>query len=170
MIEIWNSLHAYYTNWFYPEFVSLVVYLANHQIGVYILVAVLIVFTIVRTRIKIPKLQQFLDFICGMITILLMIVAYYIFSPSITRFFNSIDIPAVTQSATTQNNATQNPSSTNRSTKQLYYSVGCYDCYADSCVKNGYSYGGYDANYFSYIKSLCQSCSCNSLRAQSLWR
>lgn len=68
----------------------------------------------------------------------------------------------------TQGITPQAPSS--QSSKQLYYSVSCSTCWNQSCPRNGYSYGGYQEYYYVYYKSLCQACSCNNFRAQSLWR
>lgn len=171
MTVIWNNIHSFYLNWLHPTFASLISTLTKNPIAIYILVAVIIILSIIRARIKILKLQKVFDLVCGIIVILLLIVAFYSFSPAINKFFDSIKVPTTTKSTnSTQNAPAQNSNSSNQTQKQLYYSVGCYDCYKDSCVKNGYSYGGYDESYYNYIRSICQSCSCNSYRAQSLWR
>lgn len=173
MIEVWNTIVSFYSNWLYPTFVSLITFLANNQYAIYALLAVLVILSIVRAKAKIRKLQQVIDFINGIIVILLLIVAYNIFSPAITKFFKSTPTPTPTptnSSTDTQSTPTQNSTPSTQTTKQLYYSVGCYSCWNDGCPNNGYSYGGYDVNYYNYYVALCKSCSCNSFRAQSLWR
>ena len=171
MIEVWNTISSFYANWLHPTFVSFITTLANNQYAIYALLAILVILSIVRAKVKIRRLQQVIDFINGIIVILLLIVVYNIFSPAITKFFKSTPASTPTNSSTSiQSTPTQNSTPSTQTTKQLYYSVGCYSCWNDGCPNNGYSYGGYDVNYYNYIRSLCQSCSCNSFRAQSFWK
>lgn len=169
MKELWNTLNSLYSSVLRPESIYVVNFLANSLPAVIALIAVIVVLSIIRSKIiKNIKWQQFVDFIAGMIAVLLFITAWYSFSPSLNKYFKYVPSSTSIKSTTTTPGTTTQSSTP--SYKQLYYSVGCYDCYADSCVRNGYSYGGYDVNYYNYIRSLCKSCSCSSYRAQSLWR
>lgn len=172
MIEAWKTLNSFYTNWLHPTFDSLISFLAGNQYAIYALIAVVIALSIVRTKVKIPKLLPWIDFVAGMIVLLLLVVIYSIFSPAISKFFKST--PSTTPINSTTTPATTTPGTSTQSStqtqKQLYYSVGCSSCWNEACQKNGYSYGGYDATSYNYYVTLCKSCSCNSYRAQSLWR
>lgn len=169
MKELWNTISTFYSSVLRPEAIYVVNYLANSLPAVVILIAVIIVLSVIRSKvIKNIKWQQFVDFICGMIAVLLLITVWYSFSPSLNKYLKFFPSSTSIKSTTTTPGTTTQPST--QAQKQLYYSVGCYDCYADSCVRNGYSYGGYDVNYYNYIRNLCRSCSCSSYRAQSLWR
>lgn len=169
MKEIWTLFSEFYSNVLRPDFIYYLNYTANHWLAVVIVIAIIIILSIVRSKvIKQNGWQQFVDFICGMLAVFLMIVAWYSFSPLINTHWNFFPSSTPIKSTTTTSSTTTQPSTS--TLKQLYYSVGCYDCYADSCVRNGYSYGGYDVNYYNYIRNMCRSCSCSSYRAQSLWR
>ena len=171
MIEVWNTIVSFYSNWLYPTFVSLITILTNNQYAIYALLVILVILSIIKAKIKIRRLQQVIVFINGIIVILLLIVTYNIFSPAISKFFKSTPASTPTNSSTeTQSTPSQNSTPSTQTPKQLYYSVGCYSCWNESCPSNGYSYGGYDVNYYNYYVALCKSCSCNSFRAQSLWR
>ena len=175
MIDAWNSLYSFYTNSILPSYNSLMNSLIHNQYLIYILIAVIVGLSIYRKITKNLKLIQWLDFVVGMIVVLLLLAGYHLVSPKISSWFDSLpkSSSSSTKSTTGTNSTTTNSSSSNSSRttqKQLYYSVGCYDCYADSCVRNGYSYGGYDVNYYNYIRGICQNCRCSSYRAQSLWR
>lgn len=177
MKTIWDSLNKFYSDWLHPTFDSLMVFLTNNQYAIYILLGVVIVLAIVRRKIKIPVLSRVINFINTVIIILLIIVAYNVFSPALSKFFktdtstNSSTTTKTKPKATTgtESTPTQTTPST-QTTKQLYYGGGCSGCYADACPSNGYSYGGYDVNMYNYYKSLCQACQCTSSRWQSLWR
>ncbi len=173
MKELWSAVSNFYSSVLRPEAIYVVNYLANSLSAVVVLIAIIVVLSIVRAKfLKNNKWRQLVDFVAGMIAVLLLIVAWYSFSPQINKFFkyppSSSPIKSTTTPGSSTSGTTTQPSTSTY--KQLYYSVGCYDCYADSCVRNGYSYGGYDVNYYNYIRNLCRSCSCSSYRAQSFWR
>ena len=172
MKELWSLLSQFYSNVLRPDFIYYLNYTENHWFAVVMIIVVIIALSTVRTKlIKNNKWQQFIDFVCGMLAVFLMLVAWYSFSPSLNKYLKFFPASTSIKSTTTPGSSTTNTTtpSTNNS-KQLYYSVGCYDCYADSCARNGYSYGGYDVNWYNYIRTQCRSCSCSSYRAQSLWR
>lgn len=170
MNEIFKLISSFYFDWLQPNFLALIHFLANNQYAIYASLALIVVLSIVRAKVKIPKLQQWLDFVCGMIAVLLMIVAYYIFSPGLNKFFDSIHFSTPTNSTTDTTDTTGTTTQPTTTTKQLYHAVGCSSCQNSSCPSNGYSYGGYDTSYYDYIVALCRSCSCSSLRASSFWK
>lgn len=173
MKTIWDSIVLFYSNWLYPNFYSLIAFLSNNQYAIYILVIFLIVLSIVKRILKkkfnnqtLPKL---IDFITAIVIMLLIIVAYTIFSPSLSKFIES-DTSTDTSTPTETSPKSTTGTESAPAAKQLYYGGGCYGCYADACPSNGYSYGGYDANLYNYYKSLCQACQCTSSRWQSFWK
>lgn len=175
MKTILSSIYGFYSDWLHPTFDSSIAFLANNQYAVYILIAVLVILSIVKKiilkKVKVQTLPKLIDFIVAMIVILLVIVAYNIFSPAISEFFKTTPSTDITTPTNTTKGTESTPSEQSTpSAKQLYYGGGCSGCYADSCPRNGYSYGGYDVNMYNYYRSLCQQCQCTSSRWQSLWR
>jgi len=182
MKVIWDNIVRFYVGWLQPTFTTLITFLVNNQYAIYLLLLVLIVLSVVTRKIKVGILPKVIGIVNAVIIILLLIVAYNIFSPSLIKFFkttpsNNSSTPkktTPTSSPSTQGTTSEQPTSDSTSTsttsKQLYYGGGCSGCYADTCPRDGYSYGGYDVNMYNYYRSLCQACQCTSSRWQSLWR
>jgi hypothetical protein len=116
--------------------------------------------------------------IVGIISfILILFVGYANFGSRISDFFK---FDATTDTPTAPSNSKTTPGSTSTPTqqtaptyqapKQMYYSINCSGCWAESCPRNGYTYNGYDSYYYSYYTSLCRSCSCNNLNGRSFWK
>ena len=187
MKTLWGSIGSFYDGWLHPTFVSFITFLVNNQFAIYVLIAILIVLAIVKKIIVKKKLKiqiwlKAINFFNFVIIVLLIIVAYDSFTPAISKYYKQImantPTPSTTNQTTngnqstpgTQSTPTQQSTPSTQTTKQLYYAVSCSTCWNTGCVHNGYSYGGYDASYYAYIKGICQSCSCNDYKAQSFWR
>ena len=178
MIVIWNIICRIYSDWLHPTFVSLITILVNNQYGIYILLSLFVILLIVRKKIKIRVLPGIIDFVNAVIIILLIIVAYDSFSPTLSKFLKS----NTSTNSSTSTKSTPKPSPSAQSTptqqstpsytapKQLFYSVSCSSCWNQGCPKNGYYYSGYDAASYSYYYGLCQSCSCSSVVGHSFWK
>lgn len=180
MKTILGSIGKFYSDWLHPTFDSSVAFFADNQYAIYFLVVFLVILSIARgvitKKAKTQKPIKLIDFITGVIVLLLIIVAYTSFAPPFFKFIKST--PSTNTSTPTKTSPESTPSSestpsqqsTPSSTpKQLYYGGGCSGCYADACPRDGYSYGGYDVNMYNYYRSLCQQCQCTSSRWQSLW-
>ena len=121
-----------------------------------------------------------IDAISVISIILLLIVGYARFEPQIKNFFKTDVSPQTPSTPTTTPSTKTNPNTqtaptqqtvpTYQAPKQLYYAISCYSCWAEGCSRNGYSYSGYDAYYYTYYTALCKSCSCNSLTGRSFWK
>ncbi|HZJ34469.1 MAG TPA: hypothetical protein VFD55_00420 [Candidatus Angelobacter sp.] len=122
--------------------------------------------------------------LCLSLVALIIGVCYVRFGSAISDFFKidtsskttpsgTITTPSTT--TTTPSTTTTQPTTTTTTTtyeapKRLYYYCSCSGCWAEGCQQDGYSYGGYDANYYSYYYTLCKACKCNSFNATSSWR
>jgi hypothetical protein len=120
-----------------------------------------------------------LDFLTIFTLILILFVGYHNYGPAISDFLKTSDTKVTPAAPATTPGTNQTPSTqttpkqttpTYQAPKQLYYAVSCYGCWADSCPRDGYSYGGYEAYYYSYYKALCDACNCNSSKSQSFWK
>ena len=172
--KIFDILHQFYSDRLYPAFISLMKLLAHNRDALWILIAVVVVLSIVRSRVKANKiLPGALDAVNGCLVILILIVAFFRFGPTVSDYlgkYNSTSKSSTTKTSqpASQNQNTSKPSQ--QTTKQLYYSVSCYNCYADGCSRNGYNYGGYSAEYYSYYRNICQNCRCTDFKSQSFWK
>lgn len=181
-----------FINWLYLPFLSFVKLLEENPNNLYVLIVIFIILNIIKSKIDkanskidltkskiyvriLPKLVNFL----GIATlILIFILAYHQFSPAVADFLKPSD-PSQTPSTTTpasetktntQSAPAQQTTPSYQAPKQMYYSISCYNCWAESCPRNGYNYSGYDSYYYTYYTALCRSCSCNSLNGQSFWK
>jgi hypothetical protein len=128
-----------------------------------IFVALVIIGSIFKKKIVVAKIAGNL---CGLMVLLILFTCYVKYWPALEKYTET----STPTSTTTKPTTTKSSSTPTSTTKQLYYGGGCSSCYADSCPRNGYSYGGYDVYYYNYYRSLCQACQCSSSRWQSLWR
>jgi len=189
-----NYIDYIYTNLLYRPSVYLIALFANEKYGVFILIAIVVVLSIVQSKVmpkvggKLKHLPKLLNFFTVMVVLLVCAVSLVKYGPSVNAFFKSNSSkdktsPTQTQpkSTTPQKNTPQDTTETQGITpgqtaptyqtqKQLYYSVSCSSCWNQSCPRNGYSYGGYTEYNYLFYYNLCKSCSCNSFNAQSFWR
>jgi hypothetical protein len=115
-----------------------------------------------------------LDIISILTVMLMLLVVNVRYGPQIKDFFE-IDTTTPTDTTTTpqttpQQTAPQQTTPNYVAPKRLYYSIGCYGCWASGCVNEGYSYNGYDGTTYNYYDNLCHVCSCNSINGVSFWK
>lgn len=168
---MWSFISNLYANFLSPAFTSFLKVLTSDPAALFILIALLIILSIAKDKVKVKYLPQILSYLLPIIALMIAYILFVRFSPAITDFLKTDDVKTTPTDTTTPKTNTPTTTPTNNQTqKQLYYAVSCSTCWADGCVHNGYSYGGYDSYYYNYYRALCQSCRCNSYNAQSLWR
>jgi len=177
--EIWDISHRFYSNWLYPAGISILRFLVNNKDALWVLIAVVIVFSIVRSKVMFVKSHRILpgalDAVTGCLVVIIFIVAFFRFGLPAWNYLSShkSDSETTKPSTPTQNptksNPTQNPT-TPQTQKQLYYTASCYNCYSASCNRNGYSYGGYSYENWIYYKNICQNCQCTDSKSFSFWK
>ena len=172
--KIFEILHQFYSTKLYPAFISLVKLLANNKDALWILIGVFVVLLVVRSKVKLHRiLPKVIDPISASLAILIAIVAFFRFGPTVSEYLKKNSASSESSTTKTSQPASQNQSTTKptqQTTKQLYYSVSCYNCYADGCNRNGYSYGGYSAEYWNYYRNICQNCRCSDFKSFSFWK
>lgn len=189
-----NWIDYIYNNFLYNPFIYVVSFFVNEKYGIFILIAVVVVLSIIQGKV-IPKLAgknnylgylpKLLNFVVILTVFLTAAVGFFKYQSDITAFFKSNSTKNNQTTPTQPQNNTQKkttpqqdtvetqgvtPETQNYQQKQLYYAVSCSTCWNQACPHNGYSYGGYDEYNYIFYKSLCQSCNCNNYKAQSFWR
>jgi hypothetical protein len=168
-----------YANYIYPPVTSFFAWLVNDSFAIIYLVVIFIVLLVLGSKLKGKYSNQIIQIFTAIFLLLIMYTCVARFAPSVMNIFKSDDKTTPTENTTTPTNnttpkknptPTPQPTPTQNTEKQLYYAVSCSTCWNEACSHNGYSYGGYDAYYYNYYRTLCQSCSCNNYKAQSLWR
>lgn len=178
-----NYIDYIYTNLLYRPSVYLIALFANEKYGVFILIAIVVVLSIVQSKVmpkvggKLKHLPKLLNFFTVMVVLLICAVSLVKYGPSVNAFFKSNSSKDKTSPTQTQPKSTSPQQSTPQQTtptyqtqKQLYYAVSCSSCWNQSCPRNGYSYGGYTEYNYLFYYNLCKSCSCNDFKAQSFWK
>ncbi len=182
--KIFDTLHQLYSTKLYPAAISVLRFLVNNRDAIWILIAVVTVLAVVRSKVKFVNshriLPKVIDAVSGCLVILVLIVSFFRFGPTVSDYLDKYDSDSESSTTTTsqpqstsQNQNTSKPSNqttTPQTTKYLYYSISCSGCYAEGCNRNGYNYSGYSAEYYSYYRSVCQSCSCTSVYGRSFWK
>lgn len=171
-----------FTNWIYLPFLSLLKFLASDIVWLVILIIAFFVITSIQTKIskrntgenkiKSQILPKAINLATACIIILLLLVVWVRYETQIRDFFK-------VDTSTTPSNTTTTPGTTTtlkqttptyQAPKQLYYSIGCYNCWADGCPRNGYSYNGYDSASYTYYDNACHICDCSSINGRSFWK
>lgn len=188
-----------FNNWLYLPFLSLLAFLESDIVWFYVLIVIFIVSISIKSgidkrnltkgkdnnqnpdenkkQVQAKKRNELLPRVVNTISIitiiLLLIVGYARFGTQIKDFFK-------TDTTTTPTNTTTTPGSTStpaqqttptyQAPKQLYYSIGCYNCWADGCPRDGYSYNGYDSASYTYYDNACHICDCSSINGRSFWK
>lgn len=178
-----NLIDYLYFNFLYEPFIYLLGIFVNERYGIFILIGIIVIISIIQGKLKISGkiryLSKLLNLLMPILVILLMAASYVKYGPSITAFLKSSSSqktqttspsPSKKDGSGTQNNSSQQNAPTYQAPKQLYYAVSCSSCWNEACPRNGYSYGGYNESLYYYYRTLCQNCRCNNYRAQSLWR
>lgn len=176
-----NTIDYLYTNLLYHPFIKVEHFFVNEKYGLLVLLAIIVIVAIFQSKIqpllkdKKKYISQFITVFLVLMSFLLVISVYDKYQTPISNFFKTTNTTEDQTKPATNTNKTTTPKQTTPSTKytppkQMYYSVSCYGCYADTCPRNGYNYGGYIESYYTYYRGLCQACSCTSYKAVSFWK
>ena len=145
--KIFDFLHQFYSDRLYPAAISVLRFLVNNRDAIWILIAVVVVLAIVRSKVKFVNshriLPKVIDAVSGCLVVLILLVAFFRFGPTVSDYLDKYDSDSESSTTTTsqpqstsQNQSTSNQSqqtTTPQTTKQLYYFVGCSNCYAEGC-------------------------------------
>jgi len=183
-----NFIDYIYINFIYKPFIFIVSYFVHEKYGIFVLIGVIVIFAIFQGKIptwtkgKYKFLPKVINVFMILMILLLMTVTYFKYKTNIDAFFKTDTNSTKQDSPPTKKNPSSSPTTKTQPTpsqpsvpssqtqKQLYYAVSCSTCWNEACPRNGYSYGGYDAYWYSYYHGLCKGCECNDFKAQSLWR
>ncbi len=176
-----NFFQNIYTTFIYQPFIHLIAFLTTQKSYLIILFALFVGLVTASNKMK-NKIWQNVLAILGVTCLCLTIyVGYVDFKPQIDGFFKVDKTtptpvtptpvpPATPTTPGTQEVPSQPTAPTDQTTKQMYYSISCYGCWAEGCPNDGYSYSGYDSFSYTYYTALCKACSCNSLNGRSFWK